>query len=113
MSSVAQRWFGAFMETVKTHEASTTLREAAERGELKHWTQALTGIVVGTFPKMGWHGAARGHKSDLLPVSRSEYLELDVVAFEIVGSRSETAAFPYGFFKDWTLDTNTARFRRN
>ena len=34
MGSVAQRWFGAFMETVKTHEASTTLREAAERGEL-------------------------------------------------------------------------------
>jgi hypothetical protein len=31
----------------------------------------------------------------------------------IVGSRSETATFPYGFFKDWTLDTNTARFRRH
>jgi len=25
----------------------------------------------------------------------------------------ETATFPYGFFKDWTLDANTARFRRN
>jgi hypothetical protein len=194
MDSVAQLWFGAFMETVKTHEASTMLREAAERGELKDWTQALTGIVVGTFPKMGWRGAARGHKSDLLPVSRSEYLALDVVAFEtagdrrwrfpvgvfelenslvddlvayslwkilcvratlrvvfcyrqdaskgaelvrhladevvqsmeiptrsglggetlvIVGSRSEAATFPYGFFKDWMLDTNTARFRRH
>jgi len=31
--------------------------EAAERGELKHWTQALTGIVVGTFAEMGWRGA--------------------------------------------------------
>jgi hypothetical protein len=31
----------------------------------------------------------------------------------IVGSRSETATFPYGFFKDWTLDANTARFRRH
>jgi hypothetical protein len=194
MGSVAQRWFGAFMETVKVHEASTTLREAAERGELKHWTQALTGIVVGTFPRIGWRGAARGHRSDLLPVSRSEYLALDVVAFEIagdrrwrfpvgvfelenspvddlvayalwkvlcvraslrvvfcyrrdasegaalvrhlaeevvqsmeiptrsglggetliiVGSRSQTATFPYGFFKDWTLDANTARFRRH
>jgi hypothetical protein len=193
MVSVAQHWFGAFMETVKTHEASTALREAAERGELKHWTQALTGIVIGSFPKMGWRGAARGHRSDLLPVPRSEYLALDVVAFEtagdrrwrfpvgvfelensfvddlvayslwkilcvratlrvvfcyrqdsnkgaelvrhladevvqsmeipmrsglggetlvIVGSRSETATFPYGFFKDWMLDTNTARFRR-
>jgi hypothetical protein len=182
------------METVKIHEASTALREAAESGELKHWTEALTGAVIGTFPKMGWRGAARGHKSDLLPVSRSEYMALDVVAFEIagdrrwrfpvgvfelenspvddlvayslwkvlcvraslrvvfcyrrkatagaelvrhladhvvqameipirsglggetliiVGSRSEAATFPYGFFKEWVLDTNTARFRRN
>lgn len=181
------------METVKSHEASAMLREAAQSGALKQWTEALTGIVVGTFPRMGWRGAARGHRSDLLPVPRSEYLALDVVAFEVtgdrrwrfpvaafelenspvddmvayslwkvlsvraslrvvfcyrrdankgaelvrhladqvfqaveiptrtglgetlivVGSRSETATFPYGFFKDWTLDVNTARFRRN
>jgi hypothetical protein len=194
MAFIAQLWFDTFMETVKTHEASTMLREAADRGELKHWTEALTGIVVGTFPKMGWRGAARGHRSDLLPVSRSEYLALDVVAFEIagnrrwrfpvgvfelensfvdhlvayslwkvlcvraelrvvfcyrrdasegaelarhladqvvqamevpirsglggktliiIGSRNETATFPYGFFKDWTLDVNTAHFRRH
>jgi hypothetical protein len=31
----------------------------------------------------------------------------------IVGSRSEAATFPYDFFKDWMLDTNTARFRRH
>jgi hypothetical protein len=30
---------------------------------------------------------ARGHRSDLLPVSRSEYLALDIVAFEIAGDR--------------------------
>jgi hypothetical protein len=194
MDSIAQRWFSAFMETLKTHEAATTLRDTMQMGVLKHWTHALTGIVVGTFAEMGWRGAARGHRSELLPVSRSEYLELDVVAFEIagdrrwrfpisvfelenspvddlvayslwkvlclrarlrvvfcyrqdasegaelvrhladevvqsmeiptrtglggetliiVGSRSEAATFPYGFFKDWTLDTNTARFRRN
>lgn len=193
METIAQRWFDGFMGTVKTHEASMTLREAMQREELKHWTQALTGIVVGTFVQMGWRGAARGHKSDLLPISRSEYLSLDVVAFEsagdrrwrfpvgvfelenssvddlvayslwkvlcvraslrvvfcyrrdandgaelvrhlakevvqsmeiptrsglggetlvIVGSRSETATFPYGFFKDWMLDANTARFYR-
>jgi hypothetical protein len=194
VDSIAQLWFGAFMETVKTHEASTALREAAARGELKHWTQALTGIVVSTFSAMGWRGAARGHRSDFLPVARSEYLALDIVAFEaagdrrwrfpvsvfelenspvddlvayslwkvlcvraslrvvfcyrqdasggaelvrhladevvqsmeistrsglggetllVVGSRSETATFPYGFFKDWTLDANMARFRRH
>jgi hypothetical protein len=194
MGLVAQSWFGAFLETVKSHETSTSLREAAESAELRRWTSAVTSVIIGTFPKMGWSGAARGHRSSLLPVPRSEYLELDAVAFEtagdrrwrfpvgvfelensptddlvayslwkvlcvranlrvmvcyrrdanqgaelmrhlsehviqsmdiplraglggetlvIVGSRSETATFPYGFFKDWTLDANTARFRRN
>jgi hypothetical protein len=194
MGSVAQNWLNVFMQTVRIHEASSKLRTAAETGELKLWTEALTGIVIGTFAAMGWHGAARGHRSVLLPVPRAEYLALDVVAFEsagdhrwrypvgvfelensprddfvayalwkllcvraslrvvfcyrrdanngaelvrhltdqviqameiqvrtgltgetllIVGSRSETATFPYGFFKDWTLDANTARFRRD
>lgn len=31
----------------------------------------------------------------------------------IVGSRNESATFPYGFFKPWTLNANTARFHRN
>ncbi len=182
------------METVKTHEGSAALREAAVSSNLKPWTEALTAIVMSTFPRMGWRGAARGHRSDLLPVARSEYLELDAVAFEtagdrrwrfpiavfelensptddfvayslwkvlcvraslrvvfcyrrdasegaelvghladevfqameittrasiggetliVVGSRSATATFPYGFFREWTLDANTARFRRN
>src|ERR1700694_3806407 len=97
MCPVAHTWFNAFMETVKTHEASTVLREAAESGELKQWTEALTGVVVGTFPEMGWRGAARGHRSDLLPVSRSEYLALDVVAIELAGDRRWR--FPVGVFE--------------
>src|SRR5438552_3432966 len=87
MGSLAERWFAVFMEAVKTHEASTTLRETMQMGVLKDWTQALTGIVIDTFGEMGWRGAARAHKSDLLPVSRSEYLALDVVAFETIGDR--------------------------
>jgi hypothetical protein len=190
----AETWFRAFMQTVKTHETSLTLRAAADSGALRPWTKALTSIVIETFLAMGWHGAARGHRSSLLPVPRSEYLELDAVAFEtvgdgrwrfpvgvfelenspvddtvayalwkvlcvraslrvvfcyrnnadegaklvrhladevvqameiqtragltgetllVVGSRSETATFPYGFFKEWTLNANTARFHRN
>lgn len=193
MGSLAQQWLSTFMETVKTHDGSAALRDAADRGELKAWTQALTAVVVGTFPQMGWQGAARGHKSDFLPISRSEYLSLDAVAFGssgdhrwrfpigvfelensatddlvayslwkvlcvraglrvvfcyrqdasqaaelirllahqvvqsmeiptrigmggetliVVGSRSETASFPYGFFREWVLDANTARFHR-
>jgi hypothetical protein len=30
----------------------------------------------------------------------------------VVGSRNESATFPYGFFKEWQLDTNLGRFAR-
>ena len=33
--------------------------------------------------------------------------------FLLMGSRSEGETFPYGYFKAWTLDTNTGRFLRS
>ena len=190
---LAYRWFRSFMEVVQRHEASAPLRDAAAREQLGKWTTALTRVVVSTCDSIGWKGAAKGHRSDLLPVPRGEYLALDVAAFEpagdrrwrfpiavfelensraddavayslwkvlcvraalrvvfcyrrdaaegvtlvrhltehvvrpmgieershlggetlvVVGSRNEAATFPYGFFKEWFLDTNTARFSR-
>src|SRR6266581_478866 len=100
------------MGTVKTHETSTSLREAMQTGMLSHWTQALTGIVLGAFVEIGCvvrHLTEEVVQSMELP-SRSG---LGGETLIIVGSRSETATFPYGFFKDWTLDANTARFRRH
>jgi hypothetical protein len=44
---------------------------------------------------------------------RGFVLEYDAARKIAHGSRSETATFPYGFFKDWTLDLNTARFYRH
>jgi hypothetical protein len=192
-TTVAQHWFDAFMHTLQSHEASAALRNAALQSQLGPWTSALTGAVVTTCESTGWRGAAKGHRSSLLPVPREEYLALDAVAFEpdgdrrwrfpvavfemensrddnrvayslwkvfciraalrvvfcyrrdaaegvdlvqhlneeivktmaiaeraglggetllVVGSRNEAATFPYGFFKDWTLDANTARFGR-
>jgi hypothetical protein len=191
--ALSTRWFAAFLETVQRHEASTPLRTAALQGRLGQWTEALTRVVVSTCDGVGWKAAAKGHRSDLLPVRREEYLALDVAAFEpagdrrwrfpiavfelensraddpvayslwkvlcvraalrvvfcyrrdaaegvtlvrhltehvvrpmgieershlggetlvVVGSRNEAATFPYGFFKEWYLDTNTARFSR-
>jgi len=190
---LAQKWFECFMETVQCHEAASELRDAAIKGSLRLWTKALTDVVVSTFDSFGWKGAAKGHRSDFLPVARQEYLSLDAVAFEtdgkriwrfpvavfelensrsddvvayslwkvlctraplkvvfcyrkdaeegsslvrtlakqvvrgmsiperqalsgetmiVVGSRNEATTFPYGFFKDWNLDVNTARFCR-
>jgi len=97
MESVAARWFGSFMEVIKTHEAGASLREAATEGRLKPWTQALTDIVVSTFSPLGWQGASKGHCSTFLPVARQEYLALDVVAFE---KRDQTRwQFPTAVFE--------------
>lgn len=194
MSNVSADWYAKFIETVQTHQTSTDLREAAIRGQLGRWTQALTSVVCATCGNLGWEASAKGHISKLLPVPRSEYLVLDVVAFEaagdrrwrfpvaafelenstnddrvayslwkvlciraklrvvfcyrrdsdqgnalvrhlseqvahamevqdraalagdtllIVGSRSESATFPYGFFKNWLFDSNIGKFARS
>lgn len=75
------------METVKEHEASTLLRDAATQGRLQKWTESLTAVVVTACATQGWKGGARGHRSTLLPISRQEYLGLDVVAFDLGGVR--------------------------
>lgn len=75
------------MESVKGHEASTLLRDSAIQGHLQKWTETLTAVVVASCARQGWKGAARGHRSTLLPISRQEYLGLDVVAFDLGGVR--------------------------
>jgi hypothetical protein len=84
---LAEQWFGKFMETVRHHDASARLRDAALAAELGPWTKALTTIVVASCEEMRWKSAARGHRSSLLPVPRQEYLGMDVVAFEPAGDR--------------------------
>jgi hypothetical protein len=80
---LAEAWYAAFMETLRRHEASRPLKEAAAAGRLGDWTQALTEVVVDVCQQMGWQTAAKWHRADVLPVSRSEYLALDAVAFDV------------------------------
>jgi hypothetical protein len=81
MTSPAGTWYSAFMHTLQRHEASRLLEEAAATGHLGDWTKSLTSIVVDVCQQMGWEIAARWHQGDVLPISRSEYLALDVMAF--------------------------------
>jgi hypothetical protein len=87
MPTVGRGWLDTFLTALRHHEAAVRLREAAMEGHLGAWTRALTDVVVSTFPTMGWTGAAKGHKSTILPVPREEYLALDVVAFVDSGDR--------------------------
>lgn len=85
------------MRTLQSHEASAALRNASLQRQLGPWTSALTGVVVATCESTGWKGAAKGHRSSLLPVPRQEYLALDAVAFEPAGDRRWR--FPVAVFK--------------
>ena len=95
--ALAERWFAKFMNTVRGHEAAGLLRDAAMKAQLGEWTRALTSVVVATCEAMEWKGAAKGHKSSLLPVSRQEYLGLDAIAFESVGE--QRWRFPVSVFE--------------
>ncbi len=57
------------------------LKEASLVGNLGAWTKALTACVASACEAMGWRATARGFECELLPVRRSEYLALDVMAF--------------------------------
>ena len=96
-SGIAQQWYERFLATVQKHEAASALKDAALREQLGKWTQALTSVVVATCEATGWSGAAKGHRSSPLPVSRQEYLGLDVIAFE--RSEGRRWRFPVAVFE--------------
>ncbi len=57
------------------------LQAASQRGQLGQWTSLLTDVVMTACQSLGWRASAKGHKLDLLPVARHEYLSQDVMAF--------------------------------
>ena len=75
------RFRSALMDTLRDQSHSDPLRESALAGRLMSWTKALTSASVDTCSRLGWDASAKGHTSELLPVSRGEYLGLDVIAF--------------------------------
>jgi len=200
MIEISKDWYKAFLNMLKEHELATALKEAAIKGSMGKWTKFLTTVVIKSCKKLGWSACAKDHVSKFLPISRGEYLSLDVMAFKeekkdmyeinelewsfpvavfelenrienryiayslwkvmctranlrvvfcyrkepregsilireiqdsvfktlkpnefrsfentmiVVGSRNKSDTFPYGFFKDWTLDTQTGKFCRS
>src|ERR1700677_4714224 len=79
--SLTDRWRHRLFRTLEIDNSGRPLKEAALAGQLRVWTTNLTGSVVAACGVMGWRAAGRGHLGDVLPVARSEYLALDVIAF--------------------------------
>jgi hypothetical protein len=74
-------WYKAFWREVRSIRWADPLRDAAMKGRLSSWTKHLTGVVVATCQNLGWEAVARGHLADVLPVTKQEYLAIDVMAF--------------------------------
>jgi hypothetical protein len=80
-NDLPSRFRNVLMEMLCDEKHGTPLRQAALAGRLMSWTKALTSASVDTCSRLGWNASAKGHVSQLLPVSRGEYLGLDVIAF--------------------------------
>jgi len=79
--NLTQGWHSNLFRTLERPEVGKPLQSAALAGKLATWTSELTSAVVETCTAMGWRAAAKGYPGQVLPVSRGEYLALDVVAF--------------------------------
>lgn len=86
----------AFIRVIQLPEHAGGLREAAEANLRSDWTAAITSAVVSGCEACSWQASAKGHKLSLLPVARSEYLSLDVVAF---GEGNRRWRFPEAVFE--------------
>lgn len=83
---LAAQWRECFMQQVQRYDLSEQLKKASRQGT-RTWTKSMTKAVLQTCSVMGWEAAARGYKGISLPVSRSEYLSIDVTAFVPGSSR--------------------------
>lgn len=88
-------WRISFFDLIESDRRAPQLKDASQKADLDTWTKLLTGIVVDSCRSLGWIAAAKGHRCKTLPISRSEYLSLDVMAFpnEIKGWQFPIAIF--------------------
>ncbi len=83
---LATIWRGHLYDMLRLPAYGEPLKQAARQGKTA-WTTALTHAVVVACEGAGWDTAARAHTSARLLIPRSEYLALDVMAFEAGSSR--------------------------
>lgn len=71
----------ALFAEVKDSATCNALRNASLTGDLSGWTRQLAASSVRACKVMVWRASAKQHSLELLPIPRSEYFGLDVVAF--------------------------------
>jgi hypothetical protein len=84
---LVDRWRETFLDSLRDPTLGNPLRTAALKENLQDWTAHLTTAVVRSCETLGWRAAAKGYPGIALPVSRKEYLSLDITAFEPSSAR--------------------------
>lgn len=79
--SLSDRFRECVFDEIRRNGTPGKFKEAASQSKLSLWTSAMTEVVVRACADIGLAASAKGHKLELLPVRRSEYLGLDVVGF--------------------------------
>ncbi len=77
----AEAFRGHLLAAMQDEAFREPLQASSLAGQLGAWTRALTGCVASACLRAGWRASAKGAECELLPVRRSEYLGLDVMAF--------------------------------
>ncbi|MGQ0668981.1 MAG: hypothetical protein ACT4PO_04805 [Actinomycetota bacterium] len=90
----AGRWWGELRAAIRAPDLAPQLQAAADGACLRPWTELLTLAVVRACGAVGWVCAAKQAGANPLPISRAEYLGIDVLAFAPGrGWRRPVAAF--------------------
>ena len=79
-SSLFEPWRNVFLEVIQEPSTAAPLKAASLAADLKSWTSCLTSAVVKSCGELGWPASAKGHRIGELPKTRSEYLNMDVMA---------------------------------
>lgn len=95
---IMKDWYQVFLKTLKEPDLATPLKEAAMEGSMSKWTKFLTTVVIKSCKELGWPACAKDHVSEFLPISRSEYLGLDVMAFKEDAKKEQDIDEPKWFF---------------
>ena len=82
MVTPTEKWKTEFLDVIQHREDAELLKQASVDSRLGEWTRLLTAAVVETCATMQWKATAKNHRLSLLPEPRSEYLSLDVMAFD-------------------------------
>lgn len=93
-SRLMSEWHRAFRAAIRDESVAPQLQAAADGARLRPWTELLTAAIAHACGDLGWDCAAKRAGRGPLPVSRDEYLGIDVLAFEPgTGWRGPIAAF--------------------